>query len=324
MIRNQWYAVLDSQQVRPGRVLGVRRMGEELAFWRDSQGQVHCVKDRCCHRGAALSAGCVKGDEVECPFHGLRYDGTGRVRVIPANGKNTPVPEQFRVDAYPARDAHGFIYIWWGEARPDLPEVPWFPDLDESQYIVGRAVDPWATHYSRVIENQLDVVHLPFVHYNTIGRGNRTLVNGPRTEWLDENTMRIYPANQVDDGSTPRKPEEVQPGRFYTELRFPNIWQNHIDDKVRLVAAFVPVDDEHTLLYLHFFQQFMRIPILGPLVARLAMPFNLYVAHQDRRVVQTQFPKRSALKMGEKLFQGDTPIVQYRRRREELIAAAEK
>jgi len=38
MIRNQWYVVLESKEVKPGRPLGVMRMGEQLAFWRDAQG----------------------------------------------------------------------------------------------------------------------------------------------------------------------------------------------------------------------------------------------------------------------------------------------
>jgi hypothetical protein len=51
----------------------------------------------------------------------------------------------------------------------------------------------------------------------------------------------------------------------------------------------------------------------------LAMPFNLIVAHQDRRVVQTQRPKPSAYRSSEKLFQADGPIVAYRQRRQELL-----
>jgi hypothetical protein len=52
------------------------------------------------------------------------------------------------------------------------------------------------------------------------------------------------------------------------------------------------------------------------------MPFNLLIAHQDRRVVVTQQPKPSGLKIGEKLIQGDRPIVEYRRRRQELLDKA--
>ena len=84
------------------------------------------------------------------------------------------------------------------------------------------------------------------------------------------------------------------------------------------MAAFVPVDKEHTLLYLRFYRRFLRLPMVGDLVAGLAIPFNVLVAHQDRRVVQTQRLKPSALHMDERLVQADRPIVECRLRREEL------
>jgi phenylpropionate dioxygenase-like ring-hydroxylating dioxygenase large terminal subunit len=99
----------------------------------------------------------------------------------------------------------------------------------------------------------------------------------------------------------------------------PNLWQNHISEDVRVLAAFVPVDDENTLLYLRFYQKFMRIPLLGKLFAQIAMPSNLYIAHQDRVVVETQEPKASSLRGGnEKPIKADSPIIEYRRQREKL------
>jgi phenylpropionate dioxygenase-like ring-hydroxylating dioxygenase large terminal subunit len=105
---------------------------------------------------------------------------------------------------------------------------------------------------------------------------------------------------------------------------FPNLWQNYISPDARVMAAFVPVDEAHTILYLRFYQRFIRLPILRDIVNRLAMPFNLRIAHQDRRVVVTQEPKASGLTIGEKLIQGDRPIVEYRRRRQELIEEAQQ
>ncbi|MGW8251004.1 MAG: aromatic ring-hydroxylating oxygenase subunit alpha, partial [Anaerolineales bacterium] len=133
----------------------------------------------------------------------------------------------------------------------------------------------------------------------------------------------VYTFNRHDDGSPPRKASQLSPaGReFHLEFIFPNLWQNYISQDVRVVAAFVPVDEEHTILYLRFYQKFLGLPVLSQIINRLAMPFNVYIAHQDRRVVETQLPKRSALRMEEQLIQADNPIIEYRRRREELIAA---
>jgi phenylpropionate dioxygenase-like ring-hydroxylating dioxygenase large terminal subunit len=321
MIPNQWYAVLDASEIR-GRPVGATRMGEKLVFWRDHEGQVSCLRDRCVHRGVELSIGRVTDHgRLQCPFHGFEYDATGRVTVVPANGKNQPVPKRFRVTAYPTHEAHGFIWIWWGEDLPaDLAPPRFFDDLDES-FSYGKAADPWPCHYSRAVENQLDVAHLPFVHHNTIGRGNRTLVDGPVVEWVDPNRFFFYVYNRVDDGTPARKPREItpRPGRdFRLGFLFPNLWQNYLGNDNRILAAFAPVDEANTVIYLRFYQRFLRVPLLRDLVNWLAMPFNMRILHQDRDVVITE-PRRSHLRIGEPLIQADGPIIAYRRRRAALL-----
>ena len=208
MIPNQWYAILESNEVKPGKPVGVTRMGEKLVLWRDERDQVTCMADLCPHRGVALSIGKLIGDCVECPFHGFQYDTSGRCTLIPANGKNATPPKAFQVNrVYPTREAYGFIYIWWGEPKDDLPPLPWFDSIDDS-FSYSTLRDPWATHYSRAIENQLDVVHLPFVHHNTIGRGNRTLVNGPLSR-LQGDLLELWVYNVLDKGQTPLRASEL-------------------------------------------------------------------------------------------------------------------
>ena len=98
----------------------------------------------------------------------------------------------------------------------------------------------------------------------------------------------------------------------------PNIWQNIISDKLRIFAAFVPVDEENTRIYLRFYQGFMLVPGLKQLVNALSSISNKVILHQDRRVVLTQLPKKTELNMQEKLVQGDLPIVEFRKRRDFL------
>ncbi len=325
MIRNQWYVVLESNEVKTQPV-GVTRLGEKMVFWRDSGGAVHAAVDRCPHRGVALSVGKIKDGHLQCPFHGFEFDPAGKCVLIPANGRNGIIPNAIRLNTYPTYEAHGLIWLWWGSPAPEeLTEPEFFDNLDDSFYY-GSAHDPWEAHYSRVIENQLDVVHLPFIHARTIGRGNRTLVDGPCVEWKGDKMLYTYVFNRKDDGTPPRKPSELSPKAstaVHLEFIFPNLWQNYISENVRILAAFVPVDEEHTLLYLRFYQNFMRLPVLGSLIARLAMPSNIYIAHEDRRVVVTQQPKASGLKIGEILIQGDLPIIEYRKKRLALQTLSE-
>jgi len=319
MIRNQWYVLLESDEVRD-RPIGVTRMGEKMVFWRDSSGKVHAAVDKCPHRGVQLSLGEVVDDHLQCPFHGFDYDASGKCVHVPANGRGGVIPATLRLNVYPTYEAHGYIWVWWGQNPPANLEPPLFFENIDDTFYHASAHDPWDAHYSRVIENQLDVVHLPFIHRNSIGRGGRTLVDGPLVEWRGDKMLYTYVFNRHDDGTPPRKPSELSPKSatsVHLEFIMPNLWQNYISPDVRIVAAFVPVDEAHTLLYLRFYQRFLRLPGLGNLVAKLAMPFNLRVAHEDRRVVVTHQPQISGLKIGEALIQGDLPIIEYRRKRQE-------
>jgi phenylpropionate dioxygenase-like ring-hydroxylating dioxygenase large terminal subunit len=347
MIRDQWYVILESKEVGK-KPKPFRRMGERLVLWRDAEGKAHCLLDRCCHRGVALSAGKMVDGALQCPFHGLEYGGDGHCRCIPANSRAAAVPGNFRVPSYPVHEAGGWLWIWWGKdesakagaasgsdgvsslshnaiiSQPKgLPT--WFEDLAPTMR-TSTVRDPWDAHYSRVAENQLDPVHLPFVHHNTIGRGKRTVIDGPGVKWVGDRMFYTYVFNRRDDGTPPRKPSEVPvppPGvDFKLEFIMPNLWQNRISEKMRIVAAFVPVDESHTVLYLRTYQSFMRFPLIAGLFGPLFGRTNLIIAHQDRRVVQTQVPKASSLRGGEQLIQGDLPIVEYRRKRQEYLDAA--
>jgi phenylpropionate dioxygenase-like ring-hydroxylating dioxygenase large terminal subunit len=88
---------------------------------------------------------------------------------------------------------------------------------------------------------------------------------------------------------------------------------------MRIFAAFVPVDDEHTLIYLRNYQNFLRIPVLKQAVNYLTKLSNIFILRQDKRVVETQTPKKSEVKMDERLIMGDKPIIEYRKHREELM-----
>jgi len=319
MIYNQWYAVLESRELKRGKPLKIKRFNEFMAIWRDEENSVCCISDRCCHRGVSLSCGKLKDGKLECPFHGFLYDKTGTVKSIPANGRNKPVPESMKVKAWKTFEGHGFIWMWWGDEAKALSEPFFFSDLNGFSYSGFK--DHWSVHYSRAIENQLDVVHLPFVHRTTIGKGNKTLVHGP-VVIREDDMLSFYVWNVVDDGNTvPLKPDEINDFKKLPHLSFhyPNIWQNYISDKLRVFAAFVPVDEENTIIYIRYYQDLIRIPVLEWLFSYLGKISSIIILRQDKRVVITQLPKKTAVKMDERLIMGDKPIIEYRKHRQDLI-----
>jgi len=112
MIPNQWYAILESNEVKKGKPVGVTRMGEKLVAWRDSRGRVTVMADQCPHRGVALSVGKLTNDCIQCPFHGFEYDTRGTCRLVPANGRGSEPPKgAARQDLFHARRARLHLHL---------------------------------------------------------------------------------------------------------------------------------------------------------------------------------------------------------------------
>ncbi len=171
MIRNQWYAILESNEVRRGKPVGVTRMGEKLVAWRDSQGKVAVLHDRCAHRGVALSVGEVHGDCIWCPFHGFEFDAddAGAPWCRPTAGTHR-CRRRFTVQAYPTHEAPASSSST-GASR----KASWRPCAGSRTCLTPSATARPATRGKRalfrVVENQLDVPHVPFIHQSTRSAG---------------------------------------------------------------------------------------------------------------------------------------------------------
>ena len=85
MFINFWYAAEQSENVTD-KPVGVRMLGQDFVLFRDSEGKIHCLSNVCAHRGAALADGELKGDCVQCPYHGWQFNGEGRCTRIPSLG----------------------------------------------------------------------------------------------------------------------------------------------------------------------------------------------------------------------------------------------
>ncbi|EKD44336.1 MAG: Rieske (2Fe-2S) protein, partial [uncultured bacterium (gcode 4)] len=275
------------------------------------------------HRGASIGQGRVHGDHIECPFHGFVYNGDGHVVEIPANGKLSKIPAQFKVKSYKLREIGDMIYLWWGMDADKEPLT--FEDFLGDEFSYSEFIDYWPVHYTRAIENQLDVVHVPFVHKTTIGRSGKTLISGPVVKTFDDH-LKFYVMTHLDDGvNKPLKPNEIKDYEQLNalEYNFPNTWLNIIAPKLRVFAAFVPVDEDNTVIYIRYYQSFMKIPVLKQLVNYLGIKFSIVILRQDKRIVVNQEPKYTELLMNEKLIQGDLPILEFRKMRQRKIESDE-
>ena len=310
---DHWYAIAEASELRGHRPLALRRLGLDLALWRGRDGALRCVLDRCPHRGASLAAGRVIGDEIECPFHGFRFDAGGTCTHAPCEGDTAPA--HVRTDAFEIRERNGLLWLWWpdparetDEAHATDPEsirpIPWFDELGQGHYssAFGGRGQSWPTNYMRAVENQLDWAHLPFVHRNSIGAGfpHRIEVNSS----LEGDYIFTWPTHMEDASGKPS---------FYLRFAFPNLWMNPIGSRMFAMLAFAPIDAHNTQIYVRTYQRISGLPILRNLIGAVMNTANRFVLSQDRRVVLTQPPESTASTRDEKLVQADIPIGQFRR-----------
>ena len=150
-------------------------LGMPLLLGRTAEGGAFALRDACPHRGIPLSYGRFDGREVECSYHGWRFEPrSGQCRAIPS----LPEGASLRVDriyasAFPCQEADGFFWVFAPEPGPrgalakplvgDLPEVPRVPSFSDRYVLTHLAADlPCSVDHG--IIGLMDPAHGPFVH----------------------------------------------------------------------------------------------------------------------------------------------------------------
>jgi vanillate O-demethylase monooxygenase subunit len=168
---NAWYPLAWSRDV--GREIVARRVLEEdLAVYRTEDGSVAALEDACPHRLAPLSIGRLRGDAIECGYHGLTFDCGGRCVHAPGMER---IPERFKVRSYPTAESMGMVWVWMGDPeRADRSQVFHLPQYDDPAYSVveGDALVVQANYLS-LADNLCDPTHVVYVHPSTLASAGR-------------------------------------------------------------------------------------------------------------------------------------------------------
>jgi phenylpropionate dioxygenase-like ring-hydroxylating dioxygenase large terminal subunit len=122
-LRNYWYPIVQSSELPAGSPIGITCLGEDLVLYRDSNGP-KVLFDRCPHRYVKLSVGRVFGDELQCAFHGLRFDGTGACTLIPwEQPMDQAIRQKLCVRSYKAAEVGGIVWAYLGDEK-QFPAPP--------------------------------------------------------------------------------------------------------------------------------------------------------------------------------------------------------
>ncbi|MBL0420039.1 aromatic ring-hydroxylating dioxygenase subunit alpha [Ramlibacter sp. AW1] len=186
-LKNTWYPAAYANELDEP-FLARRILGTALVLYRASDGTVTALEDVCPHRLMPLSVGRRVGDDIQCGYHGMRFDVEGRCLEVPGQ---TQVPAAATVRRYPTVQLHGFIWIWMGDES--LADPALIPDLhwnDDPHWTASRGYHHVAADYRLLNDNLQDLSHETYVHARTIGNGEEeTIANFPVKVTVEANRV---------------------------------------------------------------------------------------------------------------------------------------
>lgn len=195
-VRDFWYVVAESRELRPGRVLARQVLGEHLAVFRGPDGRPAALQDRCKHRAAPLSKGTVANGMLTCPYHGWTYSDGGTVEAVPSEGEPFRRAAARCVPSYVTREQDGFVYVRLNDT-PALEVEPFrMRRYGEKGWRTVRVQNLFENSVTNCIENFIDIPHTVYVHPGIFRKERRQAIevhitrqNGSvRAEYRNEDT----------------------------------------------------------------------------------------------------------------------------------------
>lgn len=159
---NCWWVAAFSDEVGRG-LLGRWLLDTPVLLYRLEDGTVAAIEDRCPHRGAPLSLGCLKGDTVQCGYHGFTYNSDGECILVPSMKAALP---SARIRKFAVVEQAPFVWIWLGDpARIESVAPPHDPDwLGAADFSERHGRIDISANYMLLKENVLDLTHFGYVH----------------------------------------------------------------------------------------------------------------------------------------------------------------
>jgi len=332
-LQNAWYMAGWANEIEPGQMVHRKLLDQPIVFFRRGDGQLAALHDRCPHRFVPLHLGTLKGDAIECGYHGLQFDCTGRCVVNP---HSSTIPAAARVKPFAVTEKDGIAWIWMGEAdeaRHDL--LPDFSRLHAAPPNAASRGYLWTDcNYKLVADNVMDLSHADFLHADSVGGGAFTSAKTRVEEHGDD----VHITWECQHDSAPPAydrlmPRPGQPVNFRTEVRWRAPGIMHLDIAITPQedpgseglrtdnAHIVTPETESTTHYFFWLTRRFQVDDEEINSRRQAIMYNAF-SNQDKPMLSEQqraMGTDDLFGLGPVLLPGDAGAVRARRKLEQRI-----
>jgi vanillate O-demethylase monooxygenase subunit len=288
-LRRTWQPVALADTVPAGAVAAYTLLGQDLVVARFADGKLLAADVACPHKGARLSAGCIREGMLMCAYHGWRFDADGACQNIPslveANAQKLALSH---LRTYGVQQRYGMIWVQLeADAAARLPDVPEFEN-PQWTYRIGPPM-PFAAGFRREVENYLDMSHFAFAHADTLGRAADTRI--------PPMNIQVHPDGFQMDAPFPalQSPHEP-PGKLQSAHQrrqrcwlpnFTTIRQSFPDGDERVLVHIPSPNTRETCTV--FWALAISPGFAGP-PADDQIAFSIRVLDEDRRMCELQIP----------------------------------
>jgi phthalate 4,5-dioxygenase oxygenase subunit len=249
----------------------VRVLGQDLVLFRDASGRWGLLDRDCPHRNADLAFARHEGDGVRCPFHGWKFDATGRCLETPAEPAGSKLCERVRQRSYPVVEQSGVLFAWLGDEGGTPPPFPAFDCFAAPATHTFAFKGLWHCNWLQAFEVGIDPAHPSFLHRfladaplaaigeNPAGKQFRSASAGDfgGEKWPMTRIMREFHQPDISFENRPwglqltalrAMTEELTHVRV-TQAIFPHTFVIPLSETLTITQMHLPVDDTHTYWY---------------------------------------------------------------------------
>jgi 5,5'-dehydrodivanillate O-demethylase len=285
--RRYWHVVGPAADMATRWTKRVKLLGEELVLFKDRSGRFGLIAEQCPHRRASFAYGIPESDGIRCPYHGWKFDQTGRCIEQPNEPEGSTFRDKCATAAYPVEKMGGLLWAYLGP-RP-APLLPRWDGLAGDGKIRTCAFYPVRANWLQIMENSLDPIHTQWLHGALLefleeASGLKVPIAKKQLRIaFDEFEFGIYKRRLVE-GQT----EDADDWKIGHPVIFPNMLAvgsggGHLW-KVHSYQLRVPMDDENTM---HYWYWAFEPPEGGEVPAHLLD--QLYIAEMPVRDERGQY-----------------------------------
>ena len=301
----RWYAICSSKDINNNKPYTFTIYNEPLVLYKDKESNLRCVKDLCPHRGASFIGGEVIDGELVCPYHGARYSSTGECtnlsritcnHIVDSNYDN--YASKIHLYQYICKEIGGYVYIYYnGKAKTNLSEFEVADNInnrllnnygfDISTYKYEEVVVDFKCDWARIIENHLDILHLFWVHGDTIPDNdvNRDVITSFNQEITREENQ-IESKYQYKDKSKGEfiRIKFLPPGRIVIYKGEPE------EARYIQVLDHIPLAKNKARVIVRHYRKFMKNKLLTDLLLFRQLQHRVFykVFSEDYMILRTQ------------------------------------